>query len=166
MPLKIRSASILQKVSRIHLPFWKKPYWSNKKISASYWVFYLVKEIRASCCKLREGRTASAQKGRLYWRRPSVSPSPMACSWASCVVHTWASSQPSSPFPELADRAVCTALRLTFQAILTARPYLPAQFQQTQTDHHSPALDVGLALQPLAMGSANRSWPGPQMWAF
>lgn len=55
---------------------------------------------------------------------------PMVCSWASCLVQTWASSQPSSPFPELADRAVCTALQLTFQAILTLRPFLRPSFSK------------------------------------
>ena len=58
-------------------------------------------------------------------------PSPTACSRVRLVVQTWASSQPPSLFPELADRAVCTARGLTFQAILTSRPFLPAQFQQT-----------------------------------
>lgn len=59
-------------------------------------------------------------------------PSPTACCVVRLVVQTWASSQPPSLFPELADRAVCTARGLTFQAILTSRPpFLPAQFQQT-----------------------------------
>lgn len=36
---------------------------------------------------------------------------------------------------------------------MPARPLLPAQFQQTQTDHPNPALNVGLALQALAAGA-------------
>lgn len=62
------------------------------------------------------------------------------CSWAS-----WSRPgprpSPSSPFPELADRAVCTALGRTFQAVLTGRPALLPNFnkhRQTTTIRLSP----------------------------
>ena len=75
MPLRMRgNAGLLQKISMIQLPFWKKPWSSNKKISTSYWVFHLVKEMRASCCTLSEGRAASTQKGRLSRRHALVPP--------------------------------------------------------------------------------------------
>lgn len=107
---------------------------------------------------------ASTQKGPLSWCSRSAFP-PTACPWASRS-RPGPGPRPSSPFPELADRAVCTALG-AFQAVLTGRPLLSAQFQQTQTDHHNPlTLDVGLAPQPLAMGSVDCLWPGQQMWAF
>lgn len=62
---------------------------------------------------------------------PWSPPPPTACCVGRLLVQTWASSQPPSLFPELADRAVCTARGLAFQAILTSRLFLPARFQQT-----------------------------------
>ena len=61
-------------------------------------------------------------------------------------------AQPCSRFLSLLTELAAQGLR-TFQGVSPARPLLQAQFQQTQTDHHNPALDVGLAPQALAVGT-------------
>lgn len=90
----------------------------------------------------------STQKGPLSRQlRLSLGPLLMVCSGGEPVL-----AQPCSRFLSLLTELAAQGLR-TFQGVSPARPLLQAQFQQTQTDHHNPALYVGLAPQALAVGT-------------
>lgn len=118
----------------IQLPFWKSPGCQIRKSG-----------LPACFSPWSRGPRPHAA-GRPPHRRdlcpgggPSVSPLGRRVPGQAMLLQTWAASQPLQPFPELADRAVCAGLGRAFQAAFTARPFLPTQLQQTQTDHHNPA---------------------------